>query len=105
MINLTIVANINVKQDKIDFVKAEMIKLIDKTLVEKGCVEYRLHQDNNNPAHFIFYECWESRELWQIHRENTHLVDYRVAVEGAIESFDVNEMTELFTGSELTKLS
>lgn len=95
MTNLTIVASINVKQDKIDFVKNEMIKLIGKTLLEEGCVQYRLHQDNNNPAHFLFYECWESRELWQTHRENTHMVAYRAVVEGAIESFDVSEMTEL----------
>ncbi|MEO1610025.1 MAG: antibiotic biosynthesis monooxygenase, partial [Pseudomonadota bacterium] len=25
-----------------------------------------LHQDNENPAHFMFYENWESRELWQM---------------------------------------
>lgn len=95
MTNLTIVASIIVKQGQRDFVKSEMIKLIDPTLVEAGCVEYRLHQNNNNPDHFLFYECWQSREAWQKHRENTHMSEYRAVVEGAIESFDVSEMTEL----------
>ncbi|WP_416383486.1 putative quinol monooxygenase [Psychrobacter sp. 28M-43] len=27
------------------------------------CINYDLHQDNKNPAHFIFYENWASREL------------------------------------------
>ena len=94
MTNLTIVASIIVKQGQRDFVKSEMIKLIDPTLVEAGCVEYRLHQ-NNNPEHFLFYECWQSREAWQKHRENTHMSEYRAVVEGAIESFDVSEMNEL----------
>lgn len=95
MTNLTIVASIIVKQGQRDFVKSEMIKLIDPTLVEAGCVEYRLHQNNNNPEHFLFYECWQYREAWQKHRENTHMSEYRAVVEGAIESFDVSEMTEL----------
>lgn len=95
MTNLTIVASIIVKQGQRDFVKSEMIKLIDPTLVEAGFVEYRLHQNNNNPEHFLFYECWQSREAWQKHRENTHMSEYRAVVEGAIESFDVSEMTEL----------
>lgn len=95
MTNLTIVASIIVKQGQRDFVKSEMIKLFDPTLVEAGCVEYRLHQNNNNPEHFLFYECWQSREAWQKHRENTHMSEYRAVVEGAIESFDVSEMSEL----------
>ncbi|MEM9449380.1 MAG: antibiotic biosynthesis monooxygenase, partial [Cyanobacteria bacterium P01_E01_bin.6] len=24
-----------------------------------GCIQYDLHEDNENPAHFVFYENWE----------------------------------------------
>ena len=41
------------------------LKLIDITRAEEGCINYDLHQDNENPAHFLFYENWKSRELWQ----------------------------------------
>ena len=54
MANLTIVANIKAKPDKIELVKNELEKLIDITRAEKGCVQYDLHQDNDNPAHFLF---------------------------------------------------
>ncbi|MGD1873146.1 MAG: putative quinol monooxygenase [Mastigocoleus sp.] len=95
MSKLTIVANIKAKPDKIALVKAELLKLIDITRAEKGCLQYDLHQDNENPAHFLFYENWESRELWQTHMNNQHLKDYMTATEGAVEEFTLNEMTHI----------
>ncbi|WOT05766.1 putative quinol monooxygenase [Shewanella youngdeokensis] len=95
MTKLTIVANIITKADKVELVKAELLKLIDITRAEDGCINYDLHQDNNNPTHFMFYENWTSRELWQAHMANQHLADYMAATDGAVESFTVNEMTQI----------
>ncbi|AWF83020.1 antibiotic biosynthesis monooxygenase [Microbulbifer sp. A4B17] len=95
MSRLTIVANIKAKADKIDLVKSELLKLIDTTRAETGCINYNLHQDNDNPAHFLFYENWETRDLWQTHMNNKHLEDYMKATEGAVEEFVLNEMTEI----------
>lgn len=92
---LTIIANIIAKDDKIDLVKSELIKLINTTRAEEGCINYDLHQDNENPAHFTFYENWTSRELWQTHMANNHLADYMAATEGAVVSFTLNEMTKI----------
>ncbi|MDX2465087.1 MAG: antibiotic biosynthesis monooxygenase [Porticoccus sp.] len=44
-----------------------------------------MHQDNETPAHFLFYENWESRELWQQHIITQHFLDYVTATEGAIK--------------------
>ncbi len=90
---LTIVANIQAKADKLDLVKTELLKLIATTRSEKGCIRYDLHQDNADPAHFLFYENWESRELWQTHMSASHLTAYMAATEGAVENFTLNEMT------------
>ncbi|MFW2367809.1 MAG: putative quinol monooxygenase [Desulforhopalus sp.] len=95
MAKLTIVANIKTKADKIDLVKTELLKLIDITRAEEGCINYDLHQDNENPAHFLFYENWDSRELWQAHMGNKHLAEYMAATEGAVEEFTLNEMTQI----------
>ena len=92
MTKLTIVANIFAKPDSTERVKAELIKLIDITRQEKGCINYDLHQDHENPAHFMFYENWDSRELWQAHMNAQHLQDYVVATEGLIANFTLNEM-------------
>ena len=95
MTKLTIVANIKAKPDKIELVKTELLKLIDITRAEQGCINYDLHQDNENPAHFMFYENWESRALWQTHMGNTHLAEYMTATEGAVEEFILNEMSHI----------
>ncbi len=79
MAKLTIVANLITKADKIDLVKAELEKLIDITRAEEGCINYDLHQDNENLAHFLFYENWDSRELWHSHMANKHLAAYLAA--------------------------
>lgn len=95
MSKLTIVANIKANADKVDLVKTELEKLIPITRAEEGCIQYDLHQDNDNPAQFLFFEVWESRDLWQVHMNNQHLKDYLAATEGAVEEFTLNEMSHV----------
>jgi len=93
MAKLTIVANIHAKADKVQLVKSDLLKLVPITRAEQGCIQYDLHQDNENPTHFMFYENWENRELWQTHMNAPHLAAYVAATEGAVEDFTLNEMT------------
>lgn len=90
---LTIVAHIYAKPDHKELVKSELIKLIAKTRAEEGCLNYDLHQDNENENLFLFYENWTNRDLWQKHMENDHIADYMKATDEAVESFTLNEMT------------
>ncbi len=50
MSTLTVVATIEATPDSIDLVKAELQKLIPITRAEDGCIQYDLHQDNENPC-------------------------------------------------------
>ncbi|QDT69022.1 Putative monooxygenase [Planctomycetes bacterium MalM25] len=95
MPNLTIVANIKAKADRVDLVKGELLKLTAPTRAEAGCVQYDLHQDNENPAHFLFFENWESRELWQDHMGSEHLAAFKAAAGDALEGITINEMTQI----------
>ena len=95
MPKLTIVAHVHAKPDKVDFVKDELMKLIPITQAEAGCIQYDLHQDNENPAHFVFYENWESLELWQTHMNAPHLKAYMETTEGAITEFTLYEMNHV----------
>lgn len=92
---LTIVAKILAKPEKRELVKSELLKIIDTTRAENGCIDYDLHQDNENSNLFLFYENWESRELWQKHMNNSHLAEYKEATEGAVEDFSLYEMTQI----------
>jgi quinol monooxygenase YgiN len=95
MNSLTIVANITANADKVDLVKSELQKLIPITRAEAGCLRYDLHQDNEDSAHFMFYENWESRELWQAHMNAPHLAAYMEATDGAVAEFTLSEMTKI----------
>ncbi|MEM8954192.1 MAG: putative quinol monooxygenase [Verrucomicrobiota bacterium] len=93
--SLTVVALIEAEAGQEELVKAELIKLIEPTRKEAGCLQYDLHEDNDNPAVFIFFENWESRELWQAHMEALHIAAYMQATEGAVASFVLHEMTKM----------
>lgn len=95
MPRLTIVAHIHANPERVDLVKTELERLIPITRAEEGCIQYDLHQDNENPARFLFYENWESRELWQTHMNALHLADYMKATEGAIAEFTLQEMSRI----------
>ena len=93
MSKLTIVAHIVATEEKIELVKSELEKLVPITRAEEGCIQYDLHQDNDKPSHFLFYENWDSRELWQTHMNAQHLQQYMVATDGAVAEFTLHEMT------------
>ncbi|WP_298421059.1 putative quinol monooxygenase [uncultured Kordia sp.] len=93
MSQLTILAKIVAKNGKSAFIKEELLKLIAVTRAEKGCINYDLHQDNENENLFVFYENWENRELWQQHMQNDHLAEYLKVTDGAVASFELNEMS------------
>nr|WP_299172080.1 putative quinol monooxygenase [uncultured Allomuricauda sp.] len=90
---LTIIAQILAKEEHRELVKSELLKLIDVTKAEEGCIDYDLHQDNENANLFLFYENWESRELWQKHMESQHVTRCTTATEDAVENVILNEMT------------
>ena len=93
MEKLTIIARILAKSEHREMVKAELQKLIKPTLAEEGCINYDLHQDNENPDLFLFYENWSSRELWLEHMNNSHIEAYKIATDGAVAEFSLNEMS------------
>ena len=92
---LTIIADIHAEPDQIERVRAELEKLIPVTRAEKGCIQYDLHQDNEDPAHFTFYENWESRKLWQAHMQAPHLKAWKKATDGAIAKFSLHELSRI----------
>ncbi|GMU84216.1 MAG: hypothetical protein AMXMBFR47_40860 [Planctomycetota bacterium] len=95
MQELTIVAVIRTQPQHVDRVKPELLKLVAATRTEAGCLQYDLHQDNSDPARFLFFERWKSRDLWQAHMQTPHLAAYRKATEGAIAEFTLFEMSQI----------
>lgn len=70
---LTVVARLKAKPGMEERVKQELVKLLAPTRVEKGCINYDMHQAVNDKALFLFYETWESEEDLQKHLESPHI--------------------------------
>ncbi|GAM09440.1 putative monooxygenase [Geobacter sp. OR-1] len=93
MSTVTVVAKVTSRSDAVDAVKAELLKLVTETTQEEGCIEYRLHQDNEDPAVFVFYENWDSLACLEQHLNSKHSQAYLAAVDGLIADKVVHKMT------------
>jgi len=95
MSNLTVVAKVVAKQDSIENVRNELLKLIPSTRSENGCIEYNLHQDNENPAVFVFYETWKNLACLEDHMNTEHFKSFVNAVGSLVEEIAVHKMTRI----------
>jgi len=95
MSKLTVVATVIAKKDSVKEVKTELLKLIEPTRKESGCIEYNLHQDNEDPALFVFYETWESIACLEKHLSSDHFKSYINAAGSLIEDKVVHKMTRI----------
>ena len=73
---LIVFAEMYAKAGKEDELRKVLLGLIGPTRKEKGCVQYDLHADNENPAHFFFYEQWTSKEHLDAHAASPHLTAF-----------------------------
>jgi quinol monooxygenase YgiN len=95
MAKVTVVAKVVAKPEAVAAVKAELLKLVAPTRQEAGCGEYRLHQDNDEPTVFTFYENWESQACLDQHMASAHFQAYVAAVDGLLADKVVHRMTEI----------
>jgi quinol monooxygenase YgiN len=93
--NLTVVAKVVAKTDSVESVKNEMLKLIEPTRKENGCIGYNLHQDNEDPAVFVFYETWESLACLDKHMNTDHFKSFVSSVSSLVEEMAVHKMTRI----------
>ena len=92
---LTITATIVAKPEKRDLVKQALLDLIPPTLKEVGCLNYDLHQDNENLNRFFFYENWETRALWLDHNNSAHIAAHRLRTKDAVLEVIIHELAIL----------
>ena len=92
---IVVIVNILSKDDKIDFARKELLSLINVTRNEKGCVVFDLHEDKDNPAHFFFYEEWETKELWEIHMNTPFFNEYKEKTADAFAEISFNLMEKI----------
>ena len=95
MSKISVVAKIVARKETIESLKAELLKLIEPTRKEPGCIEYRLHQDNQDPTVFMFYENWENLSCLEQHMKTAHFLSYVASVEDLVTEKVVHIMTQI----------
>ncbi|MGE5404116.1 MAG: putative quinol monooxygenase [Candidatus Saccharibacteria bacterium] len=95
MTQVTVVARIKAKPEASTKVREELLKLIEPTRKESGCISYDLHQDNEDATLFFFLENWESKELLDKHLKSEHIKAYLKSTENLVEQWDLNLLTKI----------
>ena len=67
----SVIANLKVKEDKVEEARLALKQLAEETLSsEEGTLVYTVHQRQDDPTAFVFYEKYESEEAFKIHGKN-----------------------------------
>lgn len=82
---LTVIAYMKAAPGKEDELRAALEALIEPTSKEQGYVNYDLHQAEDDPGKFFFYENWESGADLDAHLAAPHLVDFADKMGGLLD--------------------
>ncbi|RQO74318.1 antibiotic biosynthesis monooxygenase [Pedobacter sp. KBW06] len=74
--SIYLTAIVKSKEGASDAMKTLLQQLVVESRKENACLQYDLHQDQENPNVFIFHEIWESRKGWDLHNSQPHIADF-----------------------------
>jgi quinol monooxygenase YgiN len=57
---ITVIAYMTAKASHGDQLREALLELVARTRKEKGCINYDLHQSQENAAQFVMYENWDT---------------------------------------------
>ena len=86
---ITVIADIKVKDEEIEFVKQELCKLVYPTRCEYGNVNYSFYQDKHDPSFFHSYENWINRDAIEKHLKSRHIQNYFEKTKDAVTNFEI----------------
>lgn len=69
---IRVVAHVTAKPDRVEDTRDALLRLIEPTRAESGCVRYELLQNEADPTDFAFVEEWASQEALGEHFRTEH---------------------------------
>lgn len=84
MKKLTVLARVRAQREALEKVKRECLALVAPSRAEEGCINYDLHQSADDPALFLFYENWMSREALERHLQMPHSLLFDERTDGLL---------------------
>ncbi|MEP7341502.1 MAG: putative quinol monooxygenase [Acidobacteriota bacterium] len=77
---VTVIAYIEVKPGTEDAFLTAASAVVAATRAEPPCINYDLHQSDENPNLFVFYENWTSMAGLQEHARSAHIQTFRNSI-------------------------
>lgn len=71
---IKVVAKNCIQEGKLKEILELYKELVEKTIVEPGCIKYELYQDINDPGVLTMIEEWESLEALDAHEKTEHFI-------------------------------
>ena len=93
--SLHVVATIDAKPGHSAPVETALRAMLSPTRLEPGCLIYELHQDNEQPNHFVMIEHWRTVEALEQHIASAHFEQMRIELEGQITASKITRLTRL----------
>lgn len=85
MSRITVIAMLKAREGLEDKVNQELLKMVEETHKENGCLQYDLHRSVEDPSVFVFYEIWESKNALDKHFQTPHFLRLSDMVEELFE--------------------
>lgn len=84
-----------VREDKVAEYKQQVVKLIEETRKEEGCISYDLCEDMDKPNVLTFIEKWESKQHLDLHMKTAHFLEIVPKLRDLRESSELNIYKEI----------
>ncbi|MCZ4431291.1 putative quinol monooxygenase [Agrobacterium sp. SOY23] len=70
---IAVVAQVSAKAGKEQELRLATLPLVSQVRNEHDNILYFLHEDHEQPGHFVFYEIFASREAFEAHNRTEHV--------------------------------
>jgi len=85
MSRIIVIATLKAREGLEEKVHQELLKMVEETHKEIGCLQYDLHRSVEDPGVFVFYETWDSKDSLDKHFTTPHFVRLSDMVEELFE--------------------
>ncbi|NQX38980.1 Quinol monooxygenase YgiN [Pedobacter steynii] len=95
--NIYLTAIVKSKEGSSDAMKPLLQQLVVESRKENACLQYDLHQDQENRNVFIFHEIWESQEGRTLHDSQPHIArfiaDSADFIDGTVQIYQTDKIS------------
>lgn len=93
MSRITVIATLKAREGLEGKVQQELLKMVEETHKEIGCLQYDLHRCVDDQSVFVFYETWESKDSLDKHFATPHFLRLSDMIE---ELFEEEPLIQFF---------